>query len=123
VPEVEHLRARSSLRRLNRAIVGPIARKARIPGHGASFRCTDSGMATTTSSTSSSLPTSCPDRDRAGCALAHAEVPGSGSLRADRRRGFDDFGQSGDVQDLYGYFGIDTNTIVGAAIDMLDASQ
>jgi pyruvate dehydrogenase E1 component len=34
--------------------------------------------------------------------------------------GVDDFGQSGDVDDLYGYFGIDADTIVGAASDLLD---
>jgi pyruvate dehydrogenase E1 component len=34
--------------------------------------------------------------------------------------GVSDFGQSGDVEDLYRYFGIDTETIVGAAIDLLD---
>ena len=33
--------------------------------------------------------------------------------------GVQDFGQSGDVQDLYGLFGIDTETIVGAALDLL----
>ncbi|HEY5332709.1 MAG TPA: pyruvate dehydrogenase, partial [Solirubrobacterales bacterium] len=33
--------------------------------------------------------------------------------------GVDDFGQSGDVGDLYGYFGIDSETIVGAALDLL----
>lgn len=37
--------------------------------------------------------------------------------------GVDDFGQSGDVEDLYRYFGIDTDTIVGAAIDLLEASR
>jgi pyruvate dehydrogenase E1 component len=31
------------------------------------------------------------------------------------------FGQSGDVDDLYRYFGIDTETIVDAAIDLLEA--
>ena len=35
--------------------------------------------------------------------------------------GVDDFGQSGDVSDLYRHFGIDTDTIVGAAADLLDA--
>jgi pyruvate dehydrogenase E1 component len=35
--------------------------------------------------------------------------------------GVGDFGQSGDVDDLYRYFGIDTETIVGATIDLLDA--
>jgi pyruvate dehydrogenase E1 component len=35
--------------------------------------------------------------------------------------GVDDFGQSGDVDDLYRYFGIDADTIVGAAVDLLDA--
>jgi pyruvate dehydrogenase E1 component len=33
--------------------------------------------------------------------------------------GVDDFGQSGDVQDLYEYFGIDADTIAGAAIDLI----
>jgi pyruvate dehydrogenase E1 component len=36
--------------------------------------------------------------------------------------GVSDFGQSGDVGDLYRYFGIDMDTIVGAAVDLLDAS-
>jgi pyruvate dehydrogenase E1 component len=34
--------------------------------------------------------------------------------------GVDDFGQSGDVGDLYRHFGIDAETIVGAAADLLD---
>jgi pyruvate dehydrogenase E1 component len=34
--------------------------------------------------------------------------------------GVDDFGQSGDVQDLYRHFGIDTDTIVGAALDLVE---
>ena len=34
--------------------------------------------------------------------------------------GVDDFGQSGDVEDLYRNFGIDTETIVGAALDLLE---
>jgi pyruvate dehydrogenase E1 component len=33
--------------------------------------------------------------------------------------GVQDFGQSGDVEDLYRYFGIDAETIVGAALDLL----
>src|SRR5271165_235267 len=33
--------------------------------------------------------------------------------------GVDDFGQSGDVQDLYRHFGIDAETIVGAALDLI----
>ena len=37
--------------------------------------------------------------------------------------GVDDFGQSGDVGDLYRYFGIDTETIVDAAIDLLEAGR
>ena len=37
--------------------------------------------------------------------------------------GVDDFGQSGDVEDLYRHFGIDTDTIVGAAIDLLEANR
>jgi pyruvate dehydrogenase E1 component len=35
--------------------------------------------------------------------------------------GVSDFGQSGDVADLYRYFGIDPDTIVGAAVDLLEA--
>ncbi len=34
--------------------------------------------------------------------------------------GVSDFGQSGDLGDLYAYFGIDVETIVGAAFDLLD---
>jgi pyruvate dehydrogenase E1 component len=34
--------------------------------------------------------------------------------------GVNDFGQVGDVDDLYQHFGIDTNTIVGAAWDLID---
>ena len=33
--------------------------------------------------------------------------------------GVDDFGQSGDVNDLYRYFGIDSETIVDAALDLM----
>ncbi|HLI60912.1 MAG TPA: 1-deoxy-D-xylulose-5-phosphate synthase N-terminal domain-containing protein [Solirubrobacteraceae bacterium] len=33
--------------------------------------------------------------------------------------GVQDFGQSGDVEDLYRHFGIDTETIVGAALDLI----
>jgi pyruvate dehydrogenase E1 component len=33
--------------------------------------------------------------------------------------GVDHFGQSGDVQDLYRHFGIDADTIAGAAADLL----
>ncbi|HEX6026682.1 MAG TPA: pyruvate dehydrogenase, partial [Solirubrobacter sp.] len=33
--------------------------------------------------------------------------------------GVQDFGQSGDVGDLYRHFGIDADTIVGAALDLL----
>jgi pyruvate dehydrogenase E1 component len=33
--------------------------------------------------------------------------------------GVDDFGQSGDVDDLYRHFGIDADTIAGAALDLL----
>ena len=35
--------------------------------------------------------------------------------------GVNDFGQSGDIQDLYRHFGIDTDTIVGAAFDVIEA--
>jgi pyruvate dehydrogenase E1 component len=33
--------------------------------------------------------------------------------------GVQDFGQSGDVEDLYGYYGIDADTIAGAALDVI----
>jgi pyruvate dehydrogenase E1 component len=36
--------------------------------------------------------------------------------------GVQDFGQSGDVQDLYRHFGIDADTVVGAALDLLELS-
>jgi pyruvate dehydrogenase E1 component len=32
--------------------------------------------------------------------------------------GVQDFGQSGDVEDLYRHYGIDAETIVGAALDL-----
>jgi pyruvate dehydrogenase E1 component len=35
--------------------------------------------------------------------------------------GVSDFGQSGDVGDLYRHFGIDSETIVGAAVDLIQA--
>ncbi len=34
--------------------------------------------------------------------------------------GVDDFGQSGDLDDLYRHHGIDTETIIGAAVDLLE---
>jgi pyruvate dehydrogenase E1 component len=37
--------------------------------------------------------------------------------------GVHDFGQSGDVQDLYKHFGIDTETIIGAALDLIDGAS
>jgi pyruvate dehydrogenase E1 component len=37
--------------------------------------------------------------------------------------GVSDFGQSGDVEDLYRHFGIDTDTIIGAALDLLEARR
>lgn len=37
--------------------------------------------------------------------------------------GVDDFGQSGDLADLYEHFGIDTETIVGAALDLVQGGQ
>ena len=46
----------------------------------------------------------------------------SSPIQADDRLaglGVDGFSQSGDVEDLYRYFGIDTETIVGAAIDLI----
>jgi pyruvate dehydrogenase E1 component len=33
--------------------------------------------------------------------------------------GVSDFGQSGDIQDLYAYFNIDADSIVGAALDLI----
>jgi pyruvate dehydrogenase E1 component len=33
--------------------------------------------------------------------------------------GVHDFGQSGDVEDLYRHFGIDAGTIAGAALDLI----
>jgi pyruvate dehydrogenase E1 component len=33
--------------------------------------------------------------------------------------GVQDFGQSGDIEDLYAYYGIDIDTIVGAALDLI----
>lgn len=36
--------------------------------------------------------------------------------------GVSDFGQSGDVGDLYAYFGIDADTVVGAAVDLIEAT-
>jgi len=35
--------------------------------------------------------------------------------------GVQDFGQSGDVEDLYRHYGIDTDTLVGAALDLVGA--
>jgi pyruvate dehydrogenase E1 component len=37
--------------------------------------------------------------------------------------GVSDFGQSGDVEDLYRYFGIDTDTIISTAIDLIEDSR
>ncbi len=37
--------------------------------------------------------------------------------------GVSDFGQSGDVDDLYRYFGIDADTIVGAALDLVQSQS
>jgi pyruvate dehydrogenase E1 component len=37
--------------------------------------------------------------------------------------GVDDFGQSGDVDDLYRHFGIDAESIVGAAVDLLERPE
>jgi pyruvate dehydrogenase E1 component len=37
--------------------------------------------------------------------------------------GVTDFGQSGDVEDLYRHFGIDAATVVDAAIDLLEARR
>jgi pyruvate dehydrogenase E1 component len=37
--------------------------------------------------------------------------------------GVNDFGQSGDIPDLYQHFGIDADTIAGAAFDLVDVHQ
>jgi pyruvate dehydrogenase E1 component len=37
--------------------------------------------------------------------------------------GVDDFGQSGDVPDLYAHFGIDADTIAGAAVDLIEGAS
>ncbi len=37
--------------------------------------------------------------------------------------GVDDFGQSGDIADLYAHFGLDVATITGAAWDLLDGPR
>ena len=37
--------------------------------------------------------------------------------------GVNDFGQSGDVEDLYRHFGIDADSIIGAAIDLLETGH
>jgi pyruvate dehydrogenase E1 component len=34
--------------------------------------------------------------------------------------GVSSFGQSGDIEDLYRHFGIDSETITGAALDLID---
>jgi pyruvate dehydrogenase E1 component len=34
--------------------------------------------------------------------------------------GVDDFGQTGDIDDLFENYGIDTDTLVGAALDLVD---
>jgi pyruvate dehydrogenase E1 component len=49
-------------------------------------------------------------------ALAFLAAVSGGSIAC---LGVQDFGQSGDVQDLYRHFGIDTDTIVGTAFDLL----
>jgi hypothetical protein len=59
------------------------------------------------------------DGHRARRPSAHAVVPRRDRRRADRVARVSDFGQSGDVQDLYRVFGIDADTIVGAALDLL----
>ncbi len=33
--------------------------------------------------------------------------------------GVQDFGQAGDVEDLYAHYGIDADTIMGAALDLI----
>jgi pyruvate dehydrogenase E1 component len=45
-----------------------------------------------------------------------------GAIRADRiaTLGVTGFGQSGSLDDLYRYFGIDADTIVGAALDLIE---
>jgi pyruvate dehydrogenase E1 component len=37
--------------------------------------------------------------------------------------GASDFGQSGDVEDLYRHLGIDVDTIVGAALDLVQGDR
>ena len=49
-------------------------------------------------------------------------ILGTGDCRDDGNAvsaGVQDFGQSGDVPDLYAHFGIDADTIVGAALDLV----
>ena len=54
---------------------------------------------------------------------AHVVVPRHHQPRPISSLGVNDFGQVGDVADLYRHFGIDTATIVGAAWDLLDEVQ
>ena len=58
-------------------------------------------------------------RHRARRAPAHALVPRGGRGGPIASLGVQDFGQSGDVEDLYRHFGIDADTIVGAALDLI----
>ena len=60
------------------------------------------------------------DRHRVRRAPAHAVVPGWGQRHPIANLGVDDFGQVGDIDDLYRHFGIDTDTIIGAAWDLIE---
>ena len=58
-----------------------------------------------------SSPCSTATRTRSPSSAAVHGVP-------DRRLGVTDFGQSGDIADLYAHYGLDAETIVGAALDL-----
>ncbi|MFN8164326.1 MAG: hypothetical protein U0R26_10980 [Solirubrobacterales bacterium] len=60
-----------------------------------------------------------PGRRRPRRSPAHLAFLAAVNGTATATLGVDDFGQSGDVGDLYEHFGIDTETIVGAAIDLI----
>jgi pyruvate dehydrogenase E1 component len=56
---------------------------------------------------------------RPGRPPAHAGLPGHHQPRAARRARRGQFGQSGSIEDLYRYNGIDTDSIIRAALDLL----
>ena len=60
------------------------------------------------------------DRLRPGRPPAHAQLSRAIPCEPIACLGVDDFGQSGDIADLYAHSGIDAETIVGAAVDLLD---